>query len=162
MAITHSESLGQSYALHIVDADPSAGAGQAATTGDLAIYPGFGLFCKVGAGDTNWSRLSGMDEISDPGDAAAIPVTQSGFCMLTSAGAETRTLAIPSFAGQTIDLCCDTYVGNVAITVASAFDVTGNTTITMGNAGDSIKLVGATIGGTLAWRILANNGCALT
>jgi hypothetical protein len=154
--------LGQSNALLLVDADPAAGAGLAATTGDVAIYPGFGIHCKVGAGDTNWSRAVFNDEITDPGDAGAIPVVQSGFCMLTSAGAETRTLAIPTWAGQMLDICCDTYVGDIAITVASAFDVAGNTVITLGNAGDSIKLVGATIGGTLAWRVLANNGCALT
>jgi hypothetical protein len=105
----------------------------------------------------------GIGVIADPGNAGAIPVTAGGDCALTSAGAETRTLAIPTVLGQRLRLFCDTYVGDIVITVASALDaVPGSTIITMGNAGDWIELVACTVGGTLFWRVAANSGCALT
>jgi len=100
---------------------------------------------------------------SDPGDGLAIPVTAaSGFCAITTAGAETRTLAIPTSVGQRLQLVCDTYVGNCVITVAQAFDQTGNTTITMNGAGDFIELVSVTVGAAYRWRVVANDGCGLT
>jgi hypothetical protein len=83
--------------------------------------------------------------------------------MLTSAGAETRTLAIPTVLGQRIQIGCDTHAGDIEVTVASAIDaVPGATKITFGHAGDWIELVAMTVGGTLAWRVAANSGCALT
>lgn len=43
--------------------------------------------------------------IADPGKAGAISVTQSGVCLLTSgSSAETRTLAVPTRLGMTLDL----------------------------------------------------------
>ena len=44
------------------------------------------------------STLTGT--IPDPGDAGAIPVAQSGYVPIVTAGSETRTLAIPTFVGQ--------------------------------------------------------------
>lgn len=99
--------------------------------------------------------------ITDPGNAGAIPVTANGVCNLTSAGAETRTLAIPTFVGQRLTLCLDTDGGDCVVTVASAFNQAGNTTITLNDAGDTINLVGATIGGSRRWRIVNNDGCTL-
>lgn len=106
----------------------------------------------------------GVGTIADPGNGGAIPVAAGGDCALTSAGAETRTMAIPSGAGlgRRIRLFCDTYVGDIVVTVASAIDPLGSTVITFGNAGDWIELVGSTVGGTLCWRVAGNLGCALT
>jgi len=42
--------------------------------------------------------------IADPGDGEAIPVTASGNVAITTAGAETRTLAAPGSAGLIIDI----------------------------------------------------------
>ena len=99
--------------------------------------------------------------IADPGNAGAIAVTANGVCNLTTAGAETRTLAIPTFVGQRLTLCLDTDGGDCVVTVASAFNQAGNTTITLNDAGDTINLVGATIGGSRRWRIVNNDGCTL-
>jgi len=99
--------------------------------------------------------------IADPGNAGAIPVGATGVCNITSAGAETRTLAIPAFIGQVLDLCMDTDGGDVVVTVASAFNQAGNTTITFNDAGDFVRLVGCTIGGTRGWRLAANDGATL-
>jgi hypothetical protein len=102
-------------------------------------------------------------QISDPGNGNAIDVTYNGICNLTSgAGAETRTMAIPTFIGQTIGLCMDTDGGgNIVITVAAAINQAGNTQITMDAAADSIFLVAMTVGGARRWRVVYNDGCAL-
>ena len=100
--------------------------------------------------------------IADPGASGAIPVTSNGVCNITSAGAETRTLAIPTFVGQLLTLCLDTDGGDCVVTVASAVNQTGNNTITLNDAGDSVTLVGRTVGGTRKWVLLSNDGAALS
>lgn len=100
--------------------------------------------------------------IADPGDAGAIPVTRSGSVPITTAAAETRTLAIPTFIGQELSISCDVYVGNAVITVASAINQAGNTIITLNTAGDTVKLTAVQIGGVLAWRVVVNDGAALS
>ena len=78
--------------------------------------------------------------IADPGTGAAIPVTQSGVCAITTAGAETNTLAIPTFIGQRIVLVCDTYaVGDRVITVAAAFNVANITILTFGAVSEACE-----------------------
>ena len=42
--------------------------------------------------------------VPDPGDGGAIPVTNGGNVSLVTEGAETRTLAAPSFVGQELSL----------------------------------------------------------
>jgi hypothetical protein len=101
--------------------------------------------------------------IADPGTGAAIPVTTSGVCMITTAAAETNTLAIPSFVGQRLALICDVYaVGDRVVTSAQAINQTGNTIMTFGAAGDMIELTAMKVGGALRWRVTANDGCALS
>lgn len=100
--------------------------------------------------------------IADPGNAGAIAVTNSGTCPLVSAGAETRTIAAPTFAGQRIVLACKTYVDNIVVTASAAINQAGNTTITLNGAGDFIELVGVELGGAKVWRVSANDGCALS
>jgi hypothetical protein len=102
--------------------------------------------------------------IADPGDTNAIPVTDSGNCALTSgAGAETRTLAIPTFVGQELRLSHDVDGGgDIATTVAGGIDSAGNTIITMADAGDACTLEAMQVAGALVWRIMGNAGCALT
>lgn len=99
---------------------------------------------------------------ADPGNAGAIPVTSTGSCALTSAGAETRTLAIPTFAGQRLLLHCDVYVGNIVVTASQAINQTGNTILTFGAARDNCELVAITVGGALRWQVAYNDGVALS
>jgi hypothetical protein len=100
--------------------------------------------------------------IADPGDAGAIPVTRSGNCAITTAASETRTLAIPAAAGIVLDLSCDVYaVGDAVITVASAFNQAGNTTITLDTAGDFVRLAATQVAGALVWRLVVNDGATL-
>jgi hypothetical protein len=108
-------------------------------------------------------RIPATAAIADPGDAGAIPVTRSGVCAITTAAAETRTMAIPAFIGEEITLCCDVHaVGNAVVTVASAINQTGNTIITLNTAGDTVVLKGVQVGGVLAWRVVVNDGAALS
>ena len=100
--------------------------------------------------------------IVDPGDTGAIPVTRSGVCPITTAAAETRTLAIPAFIGQRIALSCDVFVGNAVITVGAAINQAGNTVITLDTAGDFVELEGVQVGGVLVWRTVVNDGATLS
>jgi hypothetical protein len=65
--------------------------------------------------------------IADPGNAGAIPVTNGGHVAIVTAGAETRTLAAPSAAGQELLVYMKTDGGDCVITVATG---TAQTTAT--------------------------------
>lgn len=100
--------------------------------------------------------------VADPGNAGAIPVLVSGVVVLTSAGAETRTVAVPTFLGQTLDLIAGAaVVGNIVVTSAGPINQAGNTTMTFGATADYIRLVGITSGPGFDWRVIANDGVAL-
>ena len=100
--------------------------------------------------------------ITDPGNAGAIPVTKSGSVAITTAGAETRAIAIPGLAGITLAISLNVDGGDCVITAAAAINQTGNNTITMGDAGDTIVLTAVLVGAALVWRVLVNDGCALS
>lgn len=102
--------------------------------------------------------------IADPGNAGAIPVLRSGNCAITTGSSgETRTLAAPASPGLTLVLTHGVDGGgNAVITVASAINQTGNNTITLADAGDLLVLMSAKVGGAFVWRVVANDGAALT
>lgn len=101
--------------------------------------------------------------IADPGDGGAIPVTKSGSVAITTTGVDdTRTLAIPALAGITIAISLDVDAGDAVITVAAAINQTGNNTITMGDAGDTIVLTAVQLAGALVWRVVVDDGNALS
>lgn len=102
--------------------------------------------------------------IADPGDAGAIPVLRSGNCAITTgADPETRTLAAPSTPGLTLVLTHDVDGGGDAvITVVSAINQTGNNTITLADAGDTLVLMSAEVASTPVWRVVTNDGAALS
>jgi predicted RecA/RadA family phage recombinase len=100
--------------------------------------------------------------IADPGNAGAIPVTESGHCSIVTSGAQTRTLAAPSYAGQMLSLAMKTDGGDCVVTCATGVNQTGNNTITMNDAGDSILLVAIESGANLRWRVAYNDGCTLS
>lgn len=98
----------------------------------------------------------GPFKVADPGTGAAIPVPNGDFQVdftIGSAGAETNTLAIPLYAGQRCQMVVDTIgTGTRAVTVASAFNVGGNTIITFDAVRDYVELVGITVAGVLVWQ----------
>jgi len=101
--------------------------------------------------------------IADPADAGAIPVGEgSGSVPLVSAGAETRTIADPVYAGQILNLGFHTDGGDCVVTTASPVNQTGNNTLTFADVGDNIVLIGSPDGADIEWRVLANDGVGLT
>jgi predicted RecA/RadA family phage recombinase len=100
--------------------------------------------------------------ITDPGNAGAIPVTNTGTCPIVTTGAQTRTLAAPTYAGQVLVLGMKTDGGDCVITASAGINQTGNNTITMNDAGDTIVLVGVENGASKVWRVVVNDGCTLT
>lgn len=128
-----------------------------ATTGVVKLAPGH---ASVVAGEMA-SRF-GPNNIADPGASGAVGVTQSGMCVLVTAGAETRTVASPTFLGQRLGFCFKTDGGNCVITIAATVNQTGNNTLTFADAGDHIELVAIRKGSNLVWRTVANDGVALS
>jgi hypothetical protein len=100
--------------------------------------------------------------VPDPGASGAIPVLATGEVALVSAGAETRTLAGPSFAGQQLLLYCQTHGGNIVVTCAGTVNQTGNNTITFASTGTSLLLTASNKGGTLLWRFAQVDGATLS
>ena len=95
--------------------------------------------------------------------SAAIPANVSAQYQIITAAAETNTLAIPASEGLMISLICEVYaVGDRVVTVASAINQATNTLMTFGAVGDWITLISVDVGGTLYWRILANDGVGLS
>lgn len=100
--------------------------------------------------------------VVDPGDAGAIAVNESGSVSLVSAGAETRTLADPTYVGQQLSLGFKTDGGDCVVTSASPINQTGNNTMTFADVGDHLQLTAIEDGADIEWRVDANDGVALT
>lgn len=149
-----------------LDTGAKDGAGSDATLSLGATNAGAITFGRAGKLITRQGPTAAgaaTDVIADPGTGAAIPVTQNGVCMITTAAAETNTLAIPTFVGQELCLIMDTRVGgDRVVTSAQAINQAGNTIMTFGAAGDMIVLRAMKVGGALRWRVVANDGVALS
>ena len=170
------ESISDGAAIHWdADGDPyggTAGTGCATATSTANTFLGFAVGAAAETAEVARVNLVGVasvtnvaslgNTIADPGDAGAIPVAASGCCMLTSADAETRTLAIPTSVGQMLLLAMDTDGGDCVLTIASAVNETGNNTLTFDDAGETILLIAMSIGGTKTWRVLGNDGVGLS
>lgn len=101
--------------------------------------------------------------LADPGTGVAIPVTRSATVEITTAGAETNTLAVPTFLGQRLLLVLDTRVGgNRVVTSAQRINTAGNTIITLDTAGDAIQLIAIKIAGAFRWQVAFNDGATLS
>jgi hypothetical protein len=115
-------------------------------------------------GTATWTEGGTIDQQADPGDGGAIAVTESSSVALVTAGAETRTVGNPSFAGQTLALFFETDGGDCVVTFASGINVAANTVATFANATESliVQAVVSTTAGGLAWRITHIDGPALS
>ena len=99
-----------------------------------------------------------------PGVVAAMHDALGGMVELVSgAGGETRTLALPRRPGLVLVLVHKTDGGGaIAVTVASAINQAGNTIITVQDAGDLVVLVSVRVGAALSWRVMTNDGAVLS
>lgn len=102
--------------------------------------------------------------ITGIGPGLAIPVATSGTVVLAiGTGAETNTLADPTFIGQQLAFCVDSAGdGTRAVTAASAINQAGNTVMTFGQVRDFILLQALQSGGGLQWQVIANDGVLLS
>jgi predicted RecA/RadA family phage recombinase len=149
----------------------TAGSGCATTTSTGNTFLGFAEVAAgasaeyvdviVGAAPVTLQGLL-QNAIADPGNGGAIPVTASGYVPIVTAGAETRTLAAPTFVGQELLIYIKTDGGTAVITVASAINQTGNNTITMAEVRDVIRLVAIESGANKVWHVVSNDGAALS
>ena len=152
----------------------TAGTGAATTTSGGNTFMGFAVGAALETDETVRIDLVGVAAVTntihnaltavltDPGNAGAIPVTDSGHVDIVSAGVETRTLAAPTDVGQLLLISFQTKVGNVTITCATAVNQTGNNTILLDTAADSILLVAVASGANKRWRVVYNDGCTLS
>lgn len=109
-------------------------------------------------------------QVTDPGNGGAIVVQQGvaiQFLRLTSAaGSETRTLATPKGLEPGSKLFINYAVDGgtqVAITVASAINLSNNTIMTFADAGAYCELTVVERGdGTLRWLVTVNAAVALS
>jgi hypothetical protein len=102
-----------------------------------------------------------IEGLADPGTGVAIPVTDSVAIALTigSAGAETNTVAIPTFLGQKLIFCVDVVgTGTRVVTFASAINVATNTIATFATARQNLTVEAIQLAGVLAWEVTNNNG----
>lgn len=127
----------------------------------VAVEDGADIEWRV-AGEAD-GRGSDENIIADPGTGVALPVTASGSIAITTAAAETNTLPDPLFIGQRLSLIIDVFaVGARVITAASGINQTGDTIMTMGAVEDAITLQAMQIAGALQWRVVFNDGVALS
>jgi hypothetical protein len=103
-------------------------------------------------------------ESVDPGTGNPIPpVLQGSVPFAVGGGAETNTLAAPTRSGQELALVANTVGGGTrAVTFAAPINAAGDTIATFNAAGDFLQLRGTRVGGALVWRVIANDGVALT
>jgi hypothetical protein len=103
-------------------------------------------------------------QATDPGDGNAIPTTLQGSVPLSiGAGAETNTLAAPTRSSQELALVSDIAGGGTReVTFSSAMNTTGNTIATFSAVGQFLQLRGTVVGGSLVWRVIANDGVTLS
>ena len=99
----------------------------------------------------------------DPGSGGAILVSRNHLSVaLVTAGGEARTMGPPVFLGQRCLLSFKTDGGNCTVTVATEVNQAGNTALLFEDVGDMIYLIGCYDGANLRWRVVANDGVALS
>lgn len=101
-------------------------------------------------------ELFRAEPMADPGSAGTITVDRSPcYVPLTSAAAETRTLAVPTRAGAVLTLGGRVLVGSITLTVTSGYDETGNTVLTFTEAGQAALFVSVEVAAdTFRWRLM--------
>lgn len=101
--------------------------------------------------------------MADPGDAGTITVDRWGAVVpVTTATAETRTLAQPTKAGLLCMVEINSYGGACTLTVTGGYNQAGSTVITLGTEADWIRFVSIKVGASYYWRIIAEEGTNAT
>jgi len=151
-----------------------AGTGAATTVSAANTFLGFGIGATLADDETVRIAVVGVaavtntiqqpltNVIADPGNAAAIPVTDSGHVDIVTTGAETRTLAAPTYIGQLLEISMKTDGGDCVIAIATLINQAGNNRITLNDAGDAVLLMGKASGASKLWSVVSNDGATLS
>lgn len=103
-----------------------------------------------------------IDPIADPGTGNSFKIKGRSLIrveMESAAGGETRTLPIPSAAGQIFQMIHAIDGGDIDITITSGFDNAGDTAMNTATAGDYVTFMSVkTAADTYRWRILGFEG----
>lgn len=108
------------------------------------------------------------DLIKDPGNGGKIAAGTRGNSLvrLVTAGAETRTVALPAFPGERLALNFQEDGGDCVVTMPTALNETGNNTVTFTAVGQIVRFeagyIGTLASPTLCWRIVNNDGATLS
>ena len=82
--------------------------------------------------------------------------------LITTAGAETRTLARPDRAGMLCSVVLDTDGGDLTLTVTGGYNTDADTTIVFDDAGDLVVFLSVKTGTTYQWTAIAQEGTDVT
>ena len=107
--------------------------------------------------------VNGHGRRTDPGNTVKVLTVDrqlSIFNLVSTTGAQTRTLAAPSKPGVIVTFCLESITsGTLTITTATAFDQAGNDDIVFGDAGDFVTLMSVeVVADTFMWRVVAFDG----
>jgi hypothetical protein len=95
----------------------------------------------------------------DPGNAGVLRPDRWGAVFpIVTAGAETRTLPLPTKAGLICTVILDVRVGDLTLTVTEGYNQGGTTTIVFDTAGDWVTFVSVKVGANYRWRLIAQEG----
>lgn len=109
-----------------------------------------------------WPQDASDGLLEDPGDAGALQNGRNGTVALTTTGAQTRTLALPTAPNLTLSISMDVDGGDAVLTVEEPFNQAGNDIITFNTAGDTVVLKSVQVGSVLVWRLVVNDGAVLS
>lgn len=102
--------------------------------------------------------------MNDPGTGGTITVDrQFAVCPVdTTGGAAAETLAQPTKAGLfcTVILAADG--GDLTLTVTGGYNATGDTSITLDNAGDFVVFFSVKVGSSCYWRVIGQEGSGVS
>jgi hypothetical protein len=108
--------------------------------------------------------------LADPGaDKKIKPGVDRAVVELVTAAAEDRSLMPPEFVGQELTLVFKTDGGDCTVTgresdgsTTEQVNQATNTVMTFSDPGEIVVLRGVLVGSTYQWRIIANDGVALS
>lgn len=102
------------------------------------------------------------EQLKDPGASGTILVDRSpAYLGLRSTAAESRTLPVPDAVGAILTLAMEVDGGDITVTVASAYNESGNTTFVFSEVGQFAVFQSVKVTATVfAWRLISHYGIA--
>jgi len=101
--------------------------------------------------------------LADPGAGETIHVDRNPCVVeVATVAAENRTLADPDRSGLLVTIGLKTDGDDLTISAETAINQNGDDTAVMADAGDALTLVSVAKGSNHVWRVLANDGAALS